>query len=351
MPSLDINLLYARYHQRPNDQRVCDELAVAILDYPYGVLDLIPCWAEANHSYTTLASNGTFLESCEYKLGPNALFWLKRIERFLKGSHIGHTISINTRLFKDDIILLNEYFDTPDATFHKGHLIYDLKSDAMNFYITINDLYESYGKINLLLKPYEILYLMTSVPYRTVMLELGSKVSCINTDEPLLIKPPFATLDQMINWRNGENYYQCAYGVYHALPISSNGRNLLNYHQQSSMTSELSLEVGSLCDCGKYGIILKSLVRHSELPFNAILDNLSGTYRSIQFIQKNNVVDVAYVGTMPSQDEQLIRGHIASIALMGIVYHNKIAVVGQKIPIVIYGPMRFSLLNVSAWKL
>ena len=296
-----------------------------------------------------LSTNGsTSFGRSLYGFGPFAKFWICEIERYLKGNHIAHTVTLDISHFISRTLTTTPKFtSTPDYALSKSQLTIDLK-DPVVFSESILKLYTEHGLINLLTTPSIALFLLTNKHYRSLIdyhsVHINSIIT-INTDP---FYPSHKIMrDQMINWQTGFNYYICQYKNTHILPLFTiDLRNALNAYANKTASPPpyddlIQFCKSSNCRCGKIAYNLKYIphiknqIKKDGMiirPFD-IANNLSSCYYNLQFEQKNNDIIVHYVSKdNNSQDLEMICEYFIQYQFNVVLSNNTIFKVGQKQP-------------------
>jgi len=272
-----------------------------------------------SHGSLLLQSNGSSSGvSTKYLFGPNAYWWLYKIERYCKGGLSGHTVALDysmnyLRPLRPALIA------TPNQPSHKHIIQVDIKNDIVAFTQHIMRLYDEVGEINILCQPYVMLYLLTHLESKQIITELHTRkiiTNFITINSDAFYPRSSFVIDQMINWQSGYNFYYCQHKSLHTLSlVSSTNRNLLNAHQRAGNKIDdiLRFNAVTTCSCGRTAYdmefiphIMHQISCDSKIlrPFH-LADNLKCTYINLQFLQ-TSVSDLnVYYAVNRYTDKQL----------------------------------------------
>jgi hypothetical protein len=283
-----------------------------------------------------------------YGFGPFAKFWICEIERYLKGNHIAHTVTLNIEnIFSHILKPTPKLTSTPDYALSKSQLTIDLK-DPVVFSESILKLHTEHGLINLLTTPSIALFLLTNKHYRSLIDYHSTHINSIITINTDPFYPSHIIMrDQMINWQTGFNYYICQYKNTHILPLfTTDLRNALNAYANKvasppSCDDLIQFRKNGYCRCGKMTYNLKYIPHiHNQIkkdgmiirPFD-IANKLSSCYYSLQFEQKKNDIIVHYVTKDNNlHDLEMIYEYFKQYNFNVVLSSNTIFKVGQKQP-------------------
>jgi len=167
---------------------------------------------------------------------------------------------------------------------------------------------------------------------------------CVNLDCRVVVSDwePFFDVRQavyvndcMINWMRGVNFYTCPYGKKHFLPIfakvDSHHVGLFNLGYRPSDDPDDYFEVKGepvSCECGFYRLDFDFMPRPHNMIQHAgryyynpnLAKELDSDYKAMQFVQREDNLDVLYHGDMSLSDRIVIQQYFEPFDIR--FYHN-----------------------------
>jgi hypothetical protein len=346
--------LYEQYLSKLNEDSV-DELFDCFVNYDFSeyssdiqkVVELRKSTKNEEFEWVQLYTNGsTSLKPRPYKFGPAFPLWVRKIESYLRGMHLGTNIFLCCRLGNgkppSELIL------SPVSNNSKRH--YDASGNFLDddqledFFRHIREIYESKGKVVFTAFP-DVWNMLFSNPLFNHLCDTNKeKIECfVNTDFEMLFKNKnFYIRDQMINWSSGLNFYTCESGTKHFLPIFYENKgcwNLINLLSEKDDSDNIKIGSKKMCECGRKLVSLDIAFHNKNaimgldkrlLNFNALAD-LKGRYANFQIHQNEDnkiTIFLTPLGSENKQDLELIRSFFLGFQIK--IEFNKYFEIGSK---------------------
>lgn len=293
---------YADYYARPCPV-TATKLFRAVRDYDFAdytdfLADVqrLPRVRTAGDKFKTNGSTG--FGYTEYAFGPCPQFWLSEIEKTLRSPWGG-----------DDAVYLNEVFPVPNpfpSAFTPPNWL-NLNFDDPHAPDVLGTVPPGRTLVAL---PNRFLYMLARPDY----VEILKNYHLTSLGWEPFFPPTLPVNDQMINWKSGFNFYTCAAGERHSLPIFLPGqftRNLLNLASDDGCRDDLIEYQGVAdCLCGRRRAVFH-FVPHAAHQIGGSVDlagQLRSVYKNLQFIQTGAELAVCHT-TRDFFDAELLQNY------------------------------------------
>lgn len=299
---------YYREYYREQTTSAFDDLFRCMLEYDFSSYHDDMRRVFAMHRHAKCMGESSFLRSGgsstgrrrRYEFGPNFKHVRHVLEGFLRLSE-AKTVSLvaATGLKKirfepgdppqSDFQLWGEWFD--DGFLHE-------------LFSFVDSLVADFGPINLLSKPHVWIQLTTNPSFRS-WASPSLLNAFVNSDNIRCFhRPNCRVVDQMFDWSGGGNFYTCAEGTLHFLPVfytsfSGASVNLLNLRRHSIRSGDF-ISVGERpmpCACGVATPPMQFVPHHINFPTDSkgrfidsdiLVDMASERTRFLQVYQAEN---------------------------------------------------------------
>lgn len=317
---------YELYYSNP--YRYANDLYHAIINYDFqgypdsmAEINLIKSAYLTSNDSIYIRSNGTtFSTDVRYSIGPMFGFWCPAIEKHLRGFDIEVLFSYGSVI--DDSSSYCRPMVGQGRDKNKYIISFDIMSEANRIDVL--------AILSRLSERHNCRLSIAGVPTLWVLISTDSEIknhirtylpyikSFINIDWESWVSESFLRdfflNDQMIDWRTGLNFYTCAAGELHFLPIFHIGTdglcsNLLNLSIMSEVSSDTWMDYGTiLCKCNRVRRAIKFCSKpdlNFDFPRHVINDFESG-YLNLQFLRDDSGTKVLYKTSNQFRDQQLL---------------------------------------------
>lgn len=301
-PKISLPEAYENYISKPSPETQRLFLKSCFLyefeDYKSHMEDIKRIYKSYNHKKTTgrafVFSNGSSGGECGYHIGPNGFDLIRRVESFQRG------------LETESLLRLSTFYPERkgfNKVVNENYIIVDLSSE--DCYKFISDfLYENTHKTHIEVSPN--VFMMMNCHKKLIEDLKKRSIRVITTGDDAYKTDSFPSIDRMIDWKTGCNFYECSYGSLHVLPIwfeeDGFSYNILNLEKSMAapIADLLKIRNFSKCECGrtKCDLFFVSHFRNkpksevSYLDHNRIFGKLKGCYLNFQIIFENKLARI-----------------------------------------------------------
>jgi hypothetical protein len=245
---------------------------------------------QKNTCKVLMRSNGSSGEESNYFLGPYGDNLIKKIEAVQRGSSFNNIVRVST--YYPEKKDLNSIVD-------QSYILVDFASpNCINFICDF--LKDNSNKTHIEVSPY--VFMMMCCHEKLLEMLTDKRITVITTGDDAYKHKKFSTIDRMIDWKTGCNFYECKYGGKHTLPIwfeeDGLSYNILNLCDTNGYAIADLADVGpfSDCMCGKKKCELKITSHYEYKPkikgryinHEEVTGIMKGKYLNFQILFEGN---------------------------------------------------------------